>query len=273
MTKFDVISDLHFTHHIKNTDKKIERFIIDKINPRSEYIIIAGDIANSIYDILSFFKVLKRFYKRIIFVFGNHDFYFTNSERKKFDSYIERQEYLKKELIKLNIDILDGNVIEIEGKKLGGSSSWYDFSYTKKIRPTMTNEQIADNWSYYMNDGNYIKGLKKDNNTDTYDSIQEFAYREKQKIANIYECCDIIVTHISPLNELTFVEDKYKYDTLTGAYFFDGMYFVEHTNAKYWIYGHTHSKQEFEVYDTKCIANPLGYPHEKNITKSIQIEV
>lgn len=271
--KIDVISDLHYSHWTTNNTRKINLFIKEYIQPKSDYIIIAGDISNSIADTLSFLKVLKKQYKRVIIVWGNHDYYFSNSEMNKFDNYIDRMKYFEDEVRKLGIDLLTGNIINIEDVNIGGTGAWYDFSYIKKIRPMLSNNDIAQNWSYYMNDSNYIKGLKKNTNIESYNSIINLSNQEKEKISKIFDKVDIMVTHISPLNEPRFAIEKYRMGIMTGAYFFDGLGFGEYTTAKYWIYGHTHDEQKFDVFDKIFISNPLGYPFEKNKRKSIQIEL
>jgi len=272
MTKFDIISDLHYTHHTANNPRKIGLYIKNFIKPKSDNIIIAGDISNSIADTLSFLKHLKRYYyQKILVVLGNHDHYFSNSESDKFDNYEIRAKYLVEEIKKLGVIVLDGQIEEIDGVRISGCTGWYDFSYTQKLNPCMTAVNIMKYWYRNMNDGNYIKGMIKDTEQLTWENMQAWSFSDKEKISKVYDQVDIIVTHISPLNEPFFAYEPYKYDLLTGAYFFNGMGFAEYSNAKYWIYGHTHVKQEYLFGDTKFISNPVGYPFENKKFEAIQI--
>jgi len=39
---------------------------------------------------------------------------------------------------------------------------------------------------------------------------------------------------------------------------------------RYWIFGHTHDRTEFEENSVRCLCNPMGYPNESMNGNSIQ---
>ena len=40
---------------------------------------------------------------------------------------------------------------------------------------------------------------------------------------------------------------------------------IEKTKPKYFFHGHTHSKIDYQLFNTKVICNPHGYPDENKI--------
>lgn len=54
-----------------------------RFKPKSEYLVLAGDIGHSIEQNLHVLKILKEhFYKEIILTLGNHDYYVADREYK-----------------------------------------------------------------------------------------------------------------------------------------------------------------------------------------------
>lgn len=43
---------------------------------------------------------------------------------------------------------------------------------------------------------------------------------------------------------------------------FNGHKFMEDGRMKYWVFGHTPDRLEYEHHGVTCICNPFGYPSE-----------
>ena len=270
--KIDILSDLHIDFWLNPTRNKVvgrlERMLNNLLdpNPEVEVLISAGDLGhyntqalNVLHDIAE-----KYNYKKIFCVLGNHDLYLvSNAQKKKYHNNSgEREEdwYSYKDP-KGIIEILNGDVTEFKGIKFGGAMSWYDGSYL--MEPNMYGSSVIQEWKNTMNDAHLI--YKKG---DFYD----LSFQELPKIRNILDV-DVIITHICPLAERIAFQERYQYEKSSKFYAFDGEKYLKETNAKYWIYGHSHGHHQFEVYDTKVIMNALGYPGEFAGTKKTQIEI
>lgn len=275
--KCDILSDIHIDFWVKNAQRlgKHKRFIEQRIKRDGDHIIIAGDISHGMKSGLAFLKQLKNFYKRVIVVFGNHDYYMPHSESYKYGTYKDKIIDYENKLRDLGIDILTGQTIDVDGVKIFGTGMWYDFSYAKQMRNGISDFVIGHNWDDGMNDANWIKGLKGEHPFISYkNNIELFNSELDKMMGDEAILADIIVSHVSPLNERKYIDERFRYDLLTGCFVFDGMSIVETTTAKYWIYGHQHKISEIEVSGTKMICNALGYPnHDKNNAKTITIEV
>lgn len=277
MVKFDVLSDIHCDLWIKSnpTVNKFKRFIKIHIKPVYDYIIIAGDIAHDKENGLMFLKALQSFYKRIFLCLGNHELYCTKKEQLIYPSYKERIEVYKNELRLMNIDVLDGDLIEIDGVNIFGVGGWYDFSYMDKFWKNIPDYEIGKLWSDTMNDGNWIKGLKGNTHLESFDNVRSLFTDELEKFYkdDKYLEADILVTHVSPVNEPMYIPEEFRYDKGTSFFCWNGIYEIQQCNAKYFIFGHTHKKMEYELFGVKMLCNPMGYEHERLKAKAIQIEV
>ena len=76
---FDYVSDLHLNFYIGNEKpfSNVEDLVKTTIAPKvkSEVIVIAGDINESVDRLSEFLYCLSKYYKQIIFIAGNHEYY------------------------------------------------------------------------------------------------------------------------------------------------------------------------------------------------------
>ncbi len=273
--KIDILSDLHLDFYFKsnfNTRDNVISFfqqIFTNKGTRTigDVLIVAGDLGHNNNQNIEIIKILQEeFYKHIICVLGNHDYYLINSEanyifnRNSFKRVDDLRSLLNKEE---NIYCLDGEIIEIDGIKFGGADGWYDDSYVKKYFPQYDKNHINLLWREYINDSRLIKGIS------SFDEIFEI---EKLKLENIYKACDVMSTHVNPSFLEEHIDKKY-HNNLTNTFFtFDGSKFFKDGSMKYWVFGHTHDPIEYKVGNVKFLCNPLGYPHESGHGEDITIK-
>lgn len=270
----DYISDLHVDFYMDNDQQNIEYFKKSRfheifLNKNGEVLIIAGDIGHFNDQNIFALKTIKELYgyKKIFFVLGNHDYYLLSEcvvNEYKENSY-NRINEMKKLCDELeDIHILSGDVIEYKGIKFGGSGLWYDGKYLQRFDMTLTKDGINDLWKRKIMDANAIYGI------NNYDEIFK---EEIEKLRQCYDKCDVLITHVNPSILPQHTVRKHLLNKLNGFYSFDGEYYLENTPAKYWIFGHTHTEIEYEVYGTEVLCNPLGYPQENCDFKLKSFEV
>jgi len=246
----DYISDLHMNYHLK-TKTHTELFSkLINLNKVSEILIIAGDIGDDNEQNFNVLKFLSSFYKHIIITLGNHEYYSKNSVSR----IIEFKAMIKKES---HIHLLDGDIIKINDIRFGGAMGWYDGTYIMKyfnMFYTQSAEKINRNWQNLMSHDR--KNISHITNFTT------LLKQEIPKIESIYKKSDVIVTHINPSNLKEHQNPEYINTYSTGFFCFDGLEFLKNTTAKFWIFGHTHRKVDYEYNNIKVLSNPLGYPDE-----------
>jgi len=247
----DYISDLHEDHYIQNkkiTDETITAFIKD-MNPKGEILIVAGDTSETNRRLVKTLDSIQRLfnYEKIFFVLGNHELYGYD-----YKNWQEKVKGLKHLLRKYpNLIFLDGQIEEYKGIKIGGTMMWYDGSYAKKLGNS--SYPLNDLWKRVMPDSQSIKGLNYFN---------DIFHNERKKLNKFYKNVDIIVSHISPLNEKKYIHPMFKEDYSSSFFCFDGWKYLEETSAKHWFYGHVHNPNEVKLENIELHCNPYGYRRE-----------
>lgn len=246
--KMDYISDLHidcFTYNYLNL-----------LTQRSEYLIIAGDMCDRT-DLSKYLKHFASLYKKVFYVPGNHELYDPNGQvlrnlkiKKSCDTKFEAiYNSILNEVREIeNVVILDGEVIELEGKKISGLSCWYDGSYNGLSRE----ENLALYKNYLKNDHNFIGS----------DFYKVHAFFDKKLKAIESEGLDLMISHILPVPSDDFMAHKFKGNPTNAFFCFDGIDFIKKHKVKNWVYAHTHVAFEGQFENTKLFCNPFGYPGE-----------
>lgn len=281
--KVDFISDIHTDFWIKEKQpsekltKLVKAFINDVLKPKGgDILITAGDLGHYFAQDSEVLKQLKELYKRVIVVRGNHDLYLVSGNQQdkykanSFNRVIEMKEFC----VENGIDYLDGDVIDINGLKIGGVGMWYDLP---------TKYDVAT-WNQVMNDSNLImEGVEpvrfqygyghthKESKWDT----QAYYISEQEKLKSfVGQDVDVVVTHISPIitpdEQLAW---EYRGDPNNIFYSSDNLDVIEEINPEVTIFGHTHTKYDFEVNKQWFVCNPLGYKCDKTGTEIQQLEI
>jgi len=287
--KIDYISDLHIDHWINELDTSklkfrvlLENYIKNTVLPVKEdfnpgdVLIIAGDFSHYNQLTKAVLIELKKIYKNIIITFGNHDMYLiSNSSLKKYKNDSNKRILELKEIcLDLDIYILDGNIVTIDGTRFGGTCSWYNL-------PTQID---IDVWKKVMNDGRYIYSGSFKNYSmygGNYNSApasnwktQDFWLSEKSKLIDIAnKKCDVFITHVA-LNEPSIEEgmaEEYHDDPNNIFYYTDNFELLKQSGCSLAIHGHTHQSLDYTKDGIRIVCNPLGYPGDETYNYVKQI--
>lgn len=71
---------------------------------------------------------------------------------------------------------------------------------------------------------------------------------------------DVVVTHWPPTKEA--IHSKYTGDPINPYFINDHEEIVRTMSPNLWISGHTHEPYDYWIGNTRCVANPSGYPGE-----------
>lgn len=265
--KIDILSDTHFdTYFTQAQSSNIEaiKSIFDPIffdnrkRETGDVLIIAGDIGHYNSQNMKILKIFqKEYYKHIVCVLGNHDYYLNNRiEQDNYDLNSFNRVNEMRELINAqeNMYCLNGDVIGIDGIRFGGCDSSYSNAYLKAYfkladHPKANNEM----WKRLMPDYEMMFGV------NYYNEIYKI---ELPKIEAVHKECDVMITHVNPSFLHRHLSPAYKNQQGNMFFSFDGHKFMEDGSMKYWVFGHTHDRLEYEHNGVKCICNPFGYPSE-----------
>lgn len=260
-----ILSDLHVDSHFPfslsaPSEESVRRVFDPIFKTSADVLVIAGDLGHYNHQIRQIIKWLRRIYfKNIVCVLGNHDYYLAN--RIMMDDFDEnslnRVNRLRNDLNEIEgVYCLNGNVVEIERVRFGGCDSWYDGQYLlHNLNPHHEHDldHVDKSWGYWINDKANIYGVKR------FDDIWEV---ERPKIEAVYQKCDVMITHVMPSINPKHVAEYFRDSRGTAYFCFDGEKYVKDTTSKIWVYGHTHTPNEFELHGVQVVANQLGYRGE-----------
>jgi predicted phosphohydrolase len=230
-------SDLHleFDHNSKYLEK-------NPIPVSGDTLLLAGDIV-PLHDENfrhPFFSFIADNYKNVFWIPGNHEFY-----------HKDMNEFSKSFHIKLrsNIHILHNTELEFENIRFIFSTLW------TKISPE--NERIIEQG---VSDFSCIE--KKDRklrapdynklHTSSLDFVKQSLQRKTEKT--------VVVTHHLPSDLCN--SKSHKNSPINEAFYVDLTNLIEHCDANFWIYGHSHFNQKpLFIGNTLLLTNQLGYVH------------
>jgi len=252
-----VLSDLHLEFQTLTLTHDGRR-----IDDGADVVILAGDIDVG-SDGLGWAR--KAFPdKEIIYVAGNHEFYGSNYEYRLDD--------LRGVGYRDGVHFLERERVTISGITFLGATLWTDFKLFDQLEFSMEE-------AYYgLADFGAIKTLLPRGSEEAYQigvypgqdpgRSRNFLPIDSAKIhaetvawlgdelAVADPARTIVVTHHAPHRKS--VHPKYQADGLTPAFASD----LEHLmgRGRYWIHGHMHNSQRYQVNGTEVILNPRGYP-------------
>lgn len=113
-------------------------------------------------------------------------------------------------------------------------------------------------WKMNMPDHKMMFGIKK------YNQLYKLSL---PLLEAVYKDCDVMITHVNPSFLHQHLSPSWQNNRSSMFYSFDGHRFLEGGSMKYWLFGHTHNRLEYEHYGVTCICNPLGYPPEEDYNK------
>jgi predicted phosphodiesterase len=234
---FDVISDVHLEDYLneKTMFEFVQEILPEKPN---KLLVFAGDFGYENRQTIAFIKELRKTYETILFVYGNNDLKLPRSNPENFKNVPERIESLNKQIENINgVHYLNGKTFNWGGLVFGGSDIFYDFDEIKQ-NLGLTYDEIYAFWKE--------KNLD-DKHREWIIDPKSYAEEDKNKLRNIIEKTDIIITH-GPPNYFVDEEDK-----KLGFFRFDGEEFKEKIKDKIWIYGHRHKRHDEIKYGCRFI--------------------
>ncbi|CAE6924950.1 Calcineurin-like phosphoesterase superfamily domain [Vibrio sp. B1ASS3] len=240
--KFYAVSDLHLDLH------GIHRSFWYDFD-HDAVLIIAGDTANALNGITYVKNVLCSYFKAVILIAGNHEWYGSKSKSYR-SGYLHKQDSISSPdsryspIAKLkvhsdttaNLFFLDNESIDLDGYTIYGGTLWF---------PIHTySPGLIDTYSELMNDTKYI-------------SNQMIEEQHKAFINNFPRKVDIAISHHLPSKEAFAVEQNASSDY--APYYQAGLSDELISKARYWIAGHQHDPVEKIIAgSTTFICNPKG---------------
>jgi hypothetical protein len=274
---FDWVSDLHISHwkgewgtdadgnQRKMCKKKNETWLdwSELKNPGSELLIIGGDTANHCSSTIELIRQAAKHYDKIFAIDGNHEYYEGFKRNYKIIYSLLEIEFVDE------ADIKFGKVSEVIGNTaFVGCMGWYDW---QMMCPEYTRQQQFEAW----NNDRYIRyevlPPKLAERDKAWLQAEIVKFKADPAIAKI-----VVFTHTVPVRKGLMHGYGPQFDIQSGSYgnsLMREIVKMPDSKINYWLFGHSHVKNDFVEYGIRFIQAPRGYRiDDLNWQRPIQID-
>jgi hypothetical protein len=233
--------------HLEFCDNQLDYPVPDG----TDVVVLAGDISTGRQGVI---WAKENFDVPVVMVAGNHEAYGRNWKIPKL------YEILRDECKGSNVHFLQNDSVEIDGVLFAGTTLWTDFDLEGRGPLVALQAQTA------MNDYRTIRYGKEGERDFPFtptNAISEHLLA-KNFLSSIPEGA-VVVTHHAPSG--ISIPDRFIGDPLNACYANRMENFMMQINPVVWFHGHIHDSSDYQIGDTRVVANPRGYPgHEMNPT-------
>ena len=232
--KLHVLSDLH-TEFAGFTPPEID----------ADVVVLAGDIGVGRRGIE---WAAWRFPQvPVIYVPGNHEFYGQD---------IGLKDELKA-AAPANIHVLNNDALELNGVRFVGSTLWTDFKLYGEGQARLARQRakrLIEDFASIKN------GNRRFTPEDSVELHETSRLRLVHELDREFDGPIVVVTHHLPTSSS--VAKRYANDPLNPAFASRLEDVIEKYQPDLWIHGHTHVPCDYELFGTRVVCNPRGYPNE-----------
>jgi len=231
--KIRLLSDLH--HEFFE-----DRLLYEPLG--EDVLVIAGDLAVGPKGVVNSLSKFASKNKHVIYVTGNHEYYHN--------SITETDEYIKRHFEGTNVHFLNPGAVTIDGVTFIGATLWSEFGKDAVAKFACARS---------INDFSTIRGFHTDKCVELYQKHSMYI----KEAYEVYPGKKVIITHFLP--DTHCISEQYRGPDPINKYFANelGYWICDLQDVPYWLFGHTHDNVDVTIGNTRCIANPYGYNHNK----------
>ncbi len=232
--KLHVLSDLH-----------TEFSDFDPPETDADLVVLAGDIGVGTDGI----RWAARQYPEtpVVYVPGNHEYYGHDIDGAGFLSAAAPA----------NIHVLNNESLELGGIRFLGTTLWTDFRLFGEGEAWFARQQAQA----LMEDFHSIRiGGRKFTPEDSVRIHEASKAWLTGELDKVFDGTTVVVSHHLPA--MLSIASEYRDDPLSAAFASRLEDVIEEHRPDLWIHGHTHVPCDYEIYGTRVVCNPRGYPSE-----------
>jgi predicted phosphodiesterase len=232
--KLHILSDLH-----------TEFADFDPPETDADLVILAGDIGVGPGGLN---WAARRFPDRpVIYVPGNHEFYGHD---------ISLTETLGAEAPE-NITVLNDDLLVLDGVRFLGCTLWTDFRLHGEGEAWFARQRARQSMNDFVRIGNGERSFRPEDSVVLHEASRAWLVSQFEQEFN---GPTVVVTHHLPAS--TSIAKRFTNDSLNPAFASSLECLIEEYQPTLWIHGHTHEPFDYELFETRVICNPRGYPGE-----------
>ncbi len=251
--KFQILSDLH-NEFLRDRDPPPSHPWKGEIpDTDADVVILAVDIDTGLEGITWGSRESWRLQKELVYVAGNHEFY-----RHEYYSLKERIAALVEGI---PVHFLDCGCREFGNVRVLGLTLWTDYAADaatpRDLAMFHAGRSMIDHQLIW------IRSPDKDRKFEPADALSlhraERQWLEAQ-LKKPYSGKTVVVTHHAP--HPVCENPAFPDSPINTAFYSNLEDIIAHHDIDLWVYGHTHSNLDMELYGTRIVSNQPGYPGE-----------
>lgn len=230
-------------------------------------LVLAGDIAvaGTKSQYVDFTLEAQKQFKHVIWVMGNHEHYGGSINRSI--AKIRRNLGITQAMVDceaVNISIVENEVVRIEDVDFVCATLWTDYANHNPLAMMQAQQQMNDyqriRWGRGPGQLAYQNKLTPDYAYQLHTVSRKFIERS---LAESDARVKIVVTHHAPSHQS--IHERYRGDPLNACYASPLEEIMLDYEPDYWVHGHLHDTNDYNIGHTNVISNPRGYvEHELN---------
>lgn len=211
----------------------------------ADVVILAGDIGVGFGGIE---WAVSRYPKvPVVYVPGNHEYY-------GHDIGLTCE---LKATAPTNIHVLNNDSFELQGIRFLGSTLWTDFNLHGVVEAWFARQRAKRLMEDFASIHNGGRRFTPEDSVELHEASRKWLVGELKRK---FEGPTVVVTHHLPAS--TSIAKRYANDSLNPAFASSLEDIIKEHRPELWIHGHTHVPCDYELFDTRILCNPGGYPGE-----------
>ena len=234
--KIHILSDLH-----------TEFSDFDPPETDADVVVLAGDIGVGAVGI----EWASRNFPKVpvIYIPGNHEFY----------GHDVRDVGQLLAAAPANVQVLRDDVCEIDSVRFLGSTLWTDFKFSGEGEAWFARRRAKALIEDFTSIRNGQRLFTPEDSVELHEASKAWLVSELQKK---FRGTTVVVTHHLPAT--LSIAGKYENNPLNPAFASRLDDIIEQYQPDLWIHGHTHVPCDYEIFGTRVVCNPRGYPSESS---------
>jgi Icc-related predicted phosphoesterase len=167
---------------------------------------------------------------------------------------------LVEELVKQsppNIHVLNNDKVLIDGVRFVGSTLWTDFRLYGEGEAWFARQRAKRSIEDFAAIKNSGRPFTPEASVDLHDESRAWI---ASVLGEHFDGPTVVVTHHLPA--AMSIAKRYANDPLNPAFASRLEDLIEKYHPELWIHGHTHVPCDYELFGTRVVCNPRGYPRE-----------
>ena len=185
----------------------------------------------------------------VAYVPGNHEFYGHD---------IRLTDRLR-EAAPRNIHVMNNDALELGGVRFLGSTLWTDFRLYGQAEAWLSRNSAKKFIKDFSSIRNAGRLFTPEDSVEIHEASRAWLAGE---LETEFEGPTVVVTHHLPATPS--IATQYANNPLNPAFASRLEDIIEAYQPTLWIHGHTHVPCDYEIFGTRVVCNPRGYPAESS---------